>query len=490
MANKFGKHYNSHYKLYEELEDAGKINSSDLDAAANKDGKYSYAEQDAASERIYSYLKEFAKKNPDDTEVQDFVETFPVSERFEPDKRDWLDYNQEQMGRLAEKMHYNWRNKGDRAAMLNELSAETQLREKKKAYQEYKKEHPVAEWMNRNIFAPNVSDRTKKGEEITDKDVYLDYLNNASFLTPGWGVGKSALTKGITVASDLAANAALGVANDLNQDKELGLHNAITPIFGAGLGASVASLPKLAKGVVDMFGAGGADAGRIGKNFGDKIEEGINNIFTDKVAAAKERIAKNASDKAKDNWERMGTMTVDPKTNKVISEDVRFTKNKEQLKLSDIQEAEIKTKRAEYAENPTKLKQDYDAGELTSEQVDKIRADKDFQTVYDDFLENRAHNKTYNWAKKKVKSTGTEMVKQGSRGLAYTYRNDSRSKEREKELQDRAEIEYYKEQLGRQWLAGFKPHGSENDPVMKAYREFSEENRLTRPSIKDIMGGI
>ena len=151
MANKFGKHYNSHYKLYEELEDAGKINSSDLDAAANKDGKYSYAEQDAASERIYSYIKEFAKKNPDDTEVQDFVETFPVSERFEPDKRDWLDYNQEQMGRLAEKMHYNWRNKGDRIAMLNELSAETELRDKKKAYQDYKKEHPIAEWFNRNI---------------------------------------------------------------------------------------------------------------------------------------------------------------------------------------------------------------------------------------------------------------------------------------------------------------------------------------------------
>lgn len=489
MANKFGKHYNSHYKLYEDLEDAGKINSSDLDAAANKDGKYSYAEQDAANERIYSYLKEFAKKNPDDTEVQDFVDTFPVNERFEPDKRDWLDYNQEQMGRLAEKMHYNWRNKGDRAAMLNELSAETQLREKKKAYQDYKKEHPVAEWMNRNIFAPNVSDRTKKGEEITDKDVYLDYLNTASFLTPG-GVGKSALKKGLAIAGDVGANAALGIANDLNQDKELGLHNAAAPIFGAGLGATVASLPKLAKGVVDMFGAGGADAGRVGKNFGDKIEDLINDTFTDKVAVAKERIAKSASDKAKDNWERMGTMTVDPNTNKVFSEDVRFTKNKEPLKLSDIQEAEIKTKRAEYAENPSKLKQDYDAGNLTSEQVDKIRADKDFQTVYDDFLENRAHSKTYNWAKKQAKGAGREAVKQTSRGSVYTYRNDSRSKEREKELQDRAEIDYYKEQLGRQWLAGFKPHGSENDPIMKAYREFSEENRLTRPSIKDIMGGI
>ena len=489
MANKFGKHYNSHYKLYEELEDAGKINSSDLDAAANKDGKYSYAEQDAASERIYSYLKEFAKKNPDDTEVQDFVETFPVSERFEPDKRDWLNYNQEQMGRLAEKMHYNWRNKGDRVAMLNELSAETELRDKKKAYQDYKKEHPIAEWFNRNITYPNVSDRVKKGEEITDRDLLLDRLNQASFFTPG-GVGKTALTKGLALAGDIAANAALGVANDLNQDKELGLHNAAAPIFGAGLGATVASLPKLAKGVVDMFGAGGADAGRIGKNFGDKIEEGINNIFTDKVATAKERIAKNASDKAKDNWERMGTMTVDPNTKKVISEDVRFTKNKEPLKLSDIQEAEIKTKRAEYAENPSKLKQDYDAGELTSEQVDKIRADKDFQTVYDDFLENRAHSKTYNWAKKQLRNAGTGGVKQTSRGTAYTYRNDSRSKEREKELQDRAEIEYYKEQLGRQWLAGFKPHGSENDPIMKAYREFSEENRLTRPSIKDIMGGI
>ena len=58
MANKFGKHYNSHYKLYEELEDAGKINSSDLDAAANKDGKYSYA----AGTKGYKFLESNAVK--------------------------------------------------------------------------------------------------------------------------------------------------------------------------------------------------------------------------------------------------------------------------------------------------------------------------------------------------------------------------------------------------------------------------------------------
>lgn len=211
MTNKFGKNYNSNYRLYDDLVEHGKISQEDLDAAANYGGKYSYAQQDAANERIYTYLKEFVKKNPDDEEGLKAFESFPVVQEFKPDPKKWQEYDQEQMGRLAESLHYNWNNKEDRSKMMRELQNNTVRENKKKIYEEYTKEHPIASWINENVLAPNASERSKRGDDITNKDVALDALNAASFLTPG-GLGKTALQKGAWLAGDIASNAALGVA--------------------------------------------------------------------------------------------------------------------------------------------------------------------------------------------------------------------------------------------------------------------------------------
>ena len=208
MMNKFAKHYDQNSDIYDALIDAGKISEDDIKAAGNYGGKYSYREQDEANNRIHGYVKELIKKNEGNDEIESFVESFPTVEKFTPDKKKWMDYNQEQMGRLAEELHYNWNNKDDRAKMMRELQGETIRDNKKEIYNEYKKEHPVASWINENITAPNASERMKKGEEITNKDIALDVLNNASFLTPG-GMGKTASQKAAWLAGDVAANAAL-----------------------------------------------------------------------------------------------------------------------------------------------------------------------------------------------------------------------------------------------------------------------------------------
>ena len=100
MKNKFAKHYEEYSDLYDQMIDKGKIDIADVKAAGNLGGKYSYAEQDEANKRINEYIKTFVKKNQGNEDIEQLGEKFPVVEKFEPNPKDWQDYDQEQMGRL------------------------------------------------------------------------------------------------------------------------------------------------------------------------------------------------------------------------------------------------------------------------------------------------------------------------------------------------------------------------------------------------------
>ena len=53
-----------------------------------------------------------------------------------------------------------------------------------------------------------------------------------------------------------------------------------------------------------------------------------------------------------------------------------------------------------------------------------------------------------------------------------------------KENTDRAVIDWYKENYDRDWALGFVPQGREDEPIMKAYREWQKEN--SSPAISDV----
>lgn len=437
MINKFGKNYNSNYRLYDDLVEHGKISQEDLDAAANYGGKYSYAQQDAANERIYTYLKEFVKKNPDDEEGLKAFESFPVVQEFKPDPKNWQEYDQEQMGRLAESLHYNWNNKEDRSKMMRELQNNTVRENKKKIYEEYTKEHPIASWINENVLAPNASERSKRGDDITNKDVALDALNAASFLTPG-GLGKTALQKGAWLAGDIAANAALGVAEDLNQDRELGLHNIVAPVFGAGLGQTIAAAPRLVKQATSWLG-NGADVGRAGKGVGDKIEDWLTNTFTDKASTAKKALKDEADEWAKKETVRKN-ISVKNK-NKLLNKGVIPEPNAYDKRLAK--------DKAFFAEHPEKFiaKEDY-------AYKAELLKDPNFSTVIQDYTRKQNMNAAQRVGEKLLKEGGTAIFKQGGRAVPYVQQNEARHKESNAE---RSDIEWFKTNYARDWAAGFKP---------------------------------
>ena len=468
MMNKFAKHYDQNSDIYDALIDAGKISEDDIKAAGNYGGKYSYREQDEANNRIHGYVKELIKKNEGNDEIESFVESFPTVEKFTPDKKKWMDYNQEQMGRLAEELHYNWNNKEDRSKMMRELQGETTRDNKKEIYNEYKKENPVASWINENITAPNASERMKKGEEITNKDIALDVLNIASFLTPG-GMGKTAAKKAAWLAGDVAANAALGVAEDLNQDRELGLHNIVAPVFGAGLGQTIAAAPRLVKQATSWLG-NGADAGRAGKGVGDKIEDWLTNTFTDKATTAKKALKDEA-----EVWAQKPTVrknASDASKNKLLNEGVVPEPNSYDKRLAK--------DKAYFAENPEKFIAKKDAAYKA-----EMLKDPNFRTVIADYNRKMTMNTAQKIGDRVLKEGGTGIFKQGGRAMPYVQQNAARHKESNAE---RSDINWFKTNYARDWEAGFAPRGNENEPIMKAYREWQEENKKKNkiPSVKEV----
>lgn len=69
-------------------------------------------------------------------------------------------------------------------------------------------------------------------------------------------------------------------------------------------------------------------------------------------------------------------------------------------------------------------------------------------------------------------------------GLVKTSDTVAGKRQPVKQDQNRADIDWYKENYARDWLMGFAPHGREDEPIMKAYREWQNENRS--PSISDV----
>ena len=120
------------------------------------------------------------------------------------------------MGRLAEEMKFNWKNKDDRSEMMKILTDETIRKDRQKIYEDYKKEHPAAAIINENILAPNVSKRSERGEDIKNSDVALDIANDITYAFPGAGAAKTVLGKGLMLGADAALQGAVGAASDVN----------------------------------------------------------------------------------------------------------------------------------------------------------------------------------------------------------------------------------------------------------------------------------
>ena len=75
-------------------------------------------------------------------------------------------------------------------------------------------------------------------------------------------------------------------------------------------------------------------------------------------------------------------------------------------------------------------------------------------------------------------------------GLVKTSDTYAGKRQPVKQDQNRAEIDWYKQNYLKDWQAGFVPKGNANDPMVKAYNELVAEGKIIKaPTISNIFGG-
>ena len=292
--NEFAKHFEANRGLYGKMFENGYITKDDIKAAGNLGGKYSYEDQDAANAKINEAVKKLLEKNPQNKLVQSFAGSFPTVQKFEPKAEDWQKYDNNQMGRLAESMKFNWANPADRSQMMSQLMNSQIATDKKKAYNDFDKENPKTSWLLKNVIAPNAMNRMSKGEDITNTDIGLDVANNAINLIPG---GFSAPR----LASVFGAEAANTLAQDINQGNELGMHNVIQPLLAAGLGAATDAGKYLVDVVKNVMPKGGT----IGKLV-DKGAKKVEDLLSDEAEVAARNVDEAAEVAKRSSKARQG----------------------------------------------------------------------------------------------------------------------------------------------------------------------------------------
>lgn len=279
-AEQLQQHVKSNPGVYRAAIAKGVITEQDLKIAGNAGGNYSYEDQDAALQRINDAFGEYAKKNPEHEQFKKFVSGIPTVQKFEPKAEDWQKYDNNQMGRLAESMKFNWANPADRSQMMSQLMNSQISSDKKKAFNDFNKENPKTSWLLKNVIAPNAMNRMAQGEDITNTDIGLDVANNAINLVPGGtSLGRMAAVFGTEAANTLA--------QDINQGNELGLHNVLQPLLALGAGIS----PDAGKWVIDrakdILPKGGT-VGKVVNSIGQKAEKLLSTEADDATRAVSE----------------------------------------------------------------------------------------------------------------------------------------------------------------------------------------------------------
>ena len=406
-AEQFQQHVKSNPGVYRAAIAKGVITEDDLKIAGNSGGNYSYADQDAALQRINDAFGEYAKNNPDHEQLQKFVSGIPQVDKFTPNQEDWQKYNNEQMGRLAEQMKFNWRNKDDRSQMMKQLMNEQILKDKKKIYEDYKKENPKIAWLNENVVAPNTSNRLANGEDITNTDIALDVANNAVNLVPG---GFSAPR----LATVFGAEAANTLAQDINQGNELGMHNVIQPLLAAGLGAATDAgkyFVDVAKNVLPK----GGTIGKLIDKGAKKVEDLLSNEAetaarnVDEAAEAAKRSSKARQGGASKNYDRY--------------EEKTLAKGEKPLSKAELEADKLARKRKDILVGDTKSKWE----KLSTEERRALMQDDSFAKT----LDSKLHPKPQARAKTAVQTA----VKATTRGSVRAEGQERNARERKPNIE-------------------------------------------------------
>lgn len=522
MNESFDKHFTSNAEYWHTLARKGFVNTDDIVKARNYYDKYSYAEQNEAVKRLNDSLSEVLKRNPDNQGLQQFIASMTeASDEMIKDKvtssfRDLDKVTDTDITLKAKKLGIPVEEFRNQFKLVKERIDTEKGRERRK------KELDEMAWYNPQKWA--TSDYEKQ-RYINDPDASIigkegngKWFNKGeaiSDLSYGVAAGLADLLPGrLGVIAGPAIRGARDIQHKLTGSKyqkegggivgdiakDVGL-NVLSDIVPAGLTESLPNfLKKTAKdgtddGLTDLL-VGASNYNKVldeTKTLGSDLEKFGYDEVLDKVNDFKKLTDKDIkknfnnikSPELKNALLQSGGVKLNDK-GIVIDVD----KKKVEHIISDFWASNKPGKIngrvwSDFLLPNGEITNEYKTimGETTGPWIEKImNADDIGKGSRAAALLERGWKK---YGGRTAKSLGTAGVGQNIDLLPTPVQARQTSKVSTDERED---IDWFKENYSKDWEAGFVPRGKDDEPVMKAYREWKEENK--KPSVRSVMGGM
>lgn len=486
MNESFDKHFTSNAEYWHTLARKGFVNTDDIVKARNYYDKYSYAEQNEAVKRLNDALSKVLKRNPDNQGLQQFIASMTeasddmIKDKVTSSFRDLDKVTDTDITLKAKKLGIPVEEFRNQFKLVKERIDTEKGRERRK------KELDEMAWYNpqnwatsdyekqRYINDPDASIIGKegngkwfnKGEAISD--LAFGIAGAAGDMLPGWGSLIGTGIRGLRDAHHKATGSKYQkdwgtILKDVAEDAAFNTFIEKTPT------PQLQNVDETAQkvGKLDPFFSKVNDYRKI------KNEVIANKAGTDMLDWSK---LHNMSDlqieKAIDG---MPDSPLKQKLKGYVADGVEKNRSK-------IGETLVTY---ESLSKPKRLAQQYSYFDEAGN-VNPFKKDYWKEQGVDDYVKRQAKASGQS---KLVKGVGTAFnLVQGQGGNALKEIKTAEGRDSMPNTSEREDIDWFKENYARDWEAGFVPRGKDDEPIMKAYREWKEENK--KPSVRSVMGGM
>lgn len=522
MNEPFDKHFKNNASVWRTFAQKGFVNTEDLVKARNYDDKYSYAEQNQAINRLNDALSEVLKRNPNNPQLNQFISSMTeASDEMIKDKitssfRDLDKVTDTDITLKAKKLGIPVDEFRSQFKLVKNRIDEEKGRERRAKEIEEMKWYDPQKWATsdyekqRYIDDPNTSFIGKEGKfnpyskegQMAISDAALGALGAAGDVIPGVG--------GIVVGP--AVRAARDINHVYNDSKfkksgtEIAQDAAEDLLFNVGADILPTSLTKYLPRVINK-----AAKGDVGYLTDLALKADTYNEALKRSKTLEKDLGKFGYDKSLDNVDKLKDMsfrdlkkaynnTKDQTLKQELSDAVIRGKNGKTIigidkkkvedivsdywvsnkpgELSDAWNKFGYTPNGEYTQTMKDALQGR-SGEWIEKQMNATEAGKGARRLA--ALERGWEN----YGDRVYKSIGTtEQAPDVTIGPLKFGKRPSSKVTRD----DREDIDWFKTNYARDWEAGFVPRGKEDEPIMKAYREWKEENK--KPSVRNVLGGV
>ncbi len=487
MNQPFEQHLNNNKEIWHELAKQGKVNREDLIKALNYTDKYSYAEQNDAVKRLNKALNGLVERNPDNKTLIGFVQG--MTEASDEMIRDKVVSSFRDLDKVSESdIQIKARKLGIPTDEFREQFKTVKNRiETEKGRERRAKEVAEMKWYDpqnwatsdyekqRYINDPNASIIGKegngkwynKGEAISD----LSYgvAGAAGDMLPGWG---SLVGPAVRGARDVQHK-----ITDSKYQKEGS--DILTDV-----GKDAVFNVLIEKTPTSLLRKSERTAKQSGKfdTFMNKVND-YNTVLND--------VRKNKAGTDMLDWSNLHNMS-----DAQIEETIKAMPDGSMKRVLEGYVADgVEKNRDKIGETLVTFQSLSDPKHLSQQQaffdeywnVNPNKKSYWKEQGVDDYVKNQALASKQSKLVKGV-SEGLDAWQQGG-GKAIIETNTARGRGSKPKTNDREDIDWFKTNYSRDWEEGFIPRGKEDEPIMKAYREWKEENKQTKPKFSDIMRG-